>query len=210
MLLSLTSAFDSLQNLVSDSPWTYLLVFGLAAGDVLFPVLPSETVVILAGVLAGTGHLQIGLVFVAAALGAFTGDNICYWVGRTAGTRLAERLLTEERQAQIARAQVQIDERGGYFIVLGRFVPGRSHGGGARLRDSASAGAQVHAVRRDCRDSLGRPGVAGRLLRRPCFRGQSAAGPTGRRGAGDARDRIGGGLAAGAGVASQAAHLTRC
>jgi membrane protein DedA with SNARE-associated domain len=124
-LLSLTNAFDSLANLVSDSPWTYVLILGLAALDVLFPVVPSETAVILAGVLAGTGHLSIELVLISAAVGAFIGDNSGYWVGRTAGrSRVAQRLLTGDRKAQVDKAQAQVEERGGYFIIIGRFVPG--------------------------------------------------------------------------------------
>jgi membrane-associated protein len=124
-LLSLTNAFDSLANLVSDSPWTYALILGLAALDVLFPVVPSETAVILAGVLAGTGHLSIELVLISAAVGAFIGDNSGYWVGRTAGrSRVAQRLLTGDRKAQVDKAQKQVEERGGYFIIVGRFVPG--------------------------------------------------------------------------------------
>ncbi len=124
VMLSLTSAFDSLANLVSDSPWTYLLILGLAALDVLFPVVPSETTVILAGVLAGTGHLSIELVLLSAAVGAFIGDNAGYWVGRTAGSRLAARLLKGDRLKQIEKAETQVQERGGYFIIIGRFVPG--------------------------------------------------------------------------------------
>ncbi len=124
-VLSLTDAFDSLANLVSDSPWTYALVLGLAALDVLFPVVPSETAVILAGVLAGTGHLNIELVLISAAVGAFIGDNSGYWVGRTAGnSRVAQRLLTGDRKKQVDKAQAQIETRGGYFIIIGRFVPG--------------------------------------------------------------------------------------
>ena len=124
-LLSLTDAFDSLANLVSDSPWTYALILGLAALDVLFPVVPSETSVILAGVLAGTGHLSIELVLLSAAVGAFIGDNSGYWVGRTAGnSRVGRRLLTGDRQKQVDKAEAQVEERGGYFIIVGRFVPG--------------------------------------------------------------------------------------
>jgi membrane protein DedA with SNARE-associated domain len=54
--------FDSVANAVSGSPWTYLLLAAVCAGDALFPVLPSETVVIAAAVLAAHGHLNIGLV----------------------------------------------------------------------------------------------------------------------------------------------------
>ena len=39
--------------------WAYLVIFGIAAGDAVFPVLPGETAVILGGVLAAQGNLNI-------------------------------------------------------------------------------------------------------------------------------------------------------
>ena len=124
-VLSLTDAFDSLANLVSDSPWTYALILGLAALDVLFPVVPSETAVILAGVLAGTGHLSIELVLLSAAVGAFIGDNSGYWVGphrrqQPRGPAAAHRRPQETGGQGPGAGR----ERGGYFIIVGRFVPG--------------------------------------------------------------------------------------
>ena len=52
---ALTDVFQSLTDYVSGSPWTYVFLFGIAALDVIFPFVPSETSVILAGVLASTG-----------------------------------------------------------------------------------------------------------------------------------------------------------
>ena len=54
--------FDSLANSVSGSAWTYLLIVAICAGDALLPLLPSETVVLTAAVLASRGRLNIGLV----------------------------------------------------------------------------------------------------------------------------------------------------
>jgi membrane protein DedA with SNARE-associated domain len=44
-----------------------------------------------AAVYAGTGHLNIVFVIIAAAVGAILGDNIGYAVGRTGGRALVER-----------------------------------------------------------------------------------------------------------------------
>ena len=44
--------FNSLLNSVSGSPWTYLLIVGVCAGDAVLPLFPSETVVITAAVLS--------------------------------------------------------------------------------------------------------------------------------------------------------------
>jgi hypothetical protein len=50
---------ESLLDVVSSSPWTYAAVLGVAAFDALVPLVPSETAVIAAGVLAAAGDLQI-------------------------------------------------------------------------------------------------------------------------------------------------------
>ena len=116
--------FESLTEYVSGSPWTYVFLFGISALDVLFPVVPSETSVILAGVLAGTGDLVLVLVIVFAAGGAIFGDNASYWIGRTLGERIVERFFKGERRKRIDWAEKQIEERGPYLIVIGRFIPG--------------------------------------------------------------------------------------
>ena len=116
--------FQSLTDYVSGSPWTYAFLFGVAALDVIFPLVPSETSVILAGVLASTGGLLLFAVILVAAGGAVLGDNTAYWIGRLAGERLVNRFFSGERRKRIDWAEDQIAERGGYFIVVGRFIPG--------------------------------------------------------------------------------------
>jgi membrane protein DedA with SNARE-associated domain len=102
------------------SPWVYLAVFALAGLDAVLPVLPSETVVVGAGVFAfATGTPLLWLVAVAAVLGAFLGDQLAYVLGRLLlGRRFGARpgLLPRVRQA--------LDVRGGQLIVSARFVPG--------------------------------------------------------------------------------------
>jgi membrane-associated protein len=116
--------FQSLTDYVSGSPWTYAFLFGVAALDVVFPLVPSETSVILAGVLASSGDLVLFAVILVAAGGAILGDNTAYWIGRTAGPRLVERFFRGERKKRIDWAEQQIQERGGYLILVGRFIPG--------------------------------------------------------------------------------------
>jgi membrane-associated protein len=116
--------FQSLTDYVSGSPWTYAFLFGVAALDVVFPLVPSETSVILAGVIASTGDLVLFAVILVAAAGAILGDNTAYVIGRTVGHRLVNRFFSGERRKRIDWAEQQIEERGGYLIVVGRFIPG--------------------------------------------------------------------------------------
>jgi len=116
--------FESVVDTLSGSAWSYAIVFGIAAVDAFFPIVPSEATVITAGVLAGSGDLKIGLVILTAALGAIAGDNVSYWIGRTAGERIAGRLFKGERRRHLDRAHRLLEERGGYLIIVGRFIPG--------------------------------------------------------------------------------------
>ena len=89
------------------------------------PVVPSETAVITAGVVAGAGDLSLPLVIVAAAVGAFAGDNTAYLIGRRFGGRVTERFFnSDESRRRIAWADTQLRKRGGELIVIARFIPG--------------------------------------------------------------------------------------
>jgi membrane-associated protein len=116
--------FESLTEHVSGSPWTYAFLFVISALDVIIPLVPSETSVILAGVLASSGDLNLVLVILSAAGGAVTGDNISYWIGRKVGHRIVDRFFKGERRKQVDWAHRQVEQRGGYLIVIGRFIPG--------------------------------------------------------------------------------------
>jgi membrane-associated protein len=116
--------FQSLTDYVSGSFWTYPFLVGIAALDVIFPLVPSETSVILAGVVAATGDLLLFVVIACAAAGAILGDNVSYWIGRLAGERIVARFFAGERRKRIDWAEKQIEERGPYLIVVGRFIPG--------------------------------------------------------------------------------------
>lgn len=117
--------FDSIANAVSGSPWTYLLIVAVCAGDAMLPLLPSETVVIAAAVLAANGHLNIALVVIAAALGALLGDNGAYAVGKSGLRRLADRFLRSEKsRRRLEWARSQLQHHGAWIIIVGRFIPG--------------------------------------------------------------------------------------
>lgn len=117
--------FESITNAVSASPWTYVLIAAVCAGDAVFPVLPSETIVIAAAVLAAQSHLSIVLVVIAAAVGALAGDNTAYAVGHSGLRRLADRFLSSEKsRRRLEWGRAQLHQRGGWIIVVARFIPG--------------------------------------------------------------------------------------
>lgn len=119
----ISELIDSLASMVTDSPVTYLVIFALCAIDPLLPILPAEAAVTAASVLAGQGHLSILAVMLAAGLGAFVGDNVVYWIGRSAGRPLVDKVL-RGRTDRLEVVEERFRRSGGVLIVIGRFIPG--------------------------------------------------------------------------------------
>jgi membrane protein DedA with SNARE-associated domain len=117
--------FDWLTNEVGQSAVTYPILFVAAGTDVLFPLIPSETIVITASVLAAQGELLIWLIVPLVAVGAFLGDNLCYLLGRKIGDPVADRLFKGEKgRARLRWAETALRRRGAILIGVGRFIPG--------------------------------------------------------------------------------------
>lgn len=106
------------------SPWLYAVLIAVSCLDSFLPLIPSEPVVIVAGVYAATGDTHIGLVVAATSLGAFLGDLVPYAVGRFVGSRSAGRPApgTKRRAAHDWFVR-ELDARGGFVLVTTRFIP---------------------------------------------------------------------------------------
>lgn len=116
---------DSILELISSSPWTYLVVFAIAALDAVLPIVPAETAVITAGALAAGGQLEIAGIIICATAGAAAGDNLSYILGRTAGEPVRRRFFGGAKAAaRLAWAQRQLIQRGGSLLIVARFIPG--------------------------------------------------------------------------------------
>src|SRR2546423_14578665 len=72
------------------SPEVLLHKFGYFA-DFSGTFLEGETILVMAGFFAERGYLQIFIVMLVAAMGAYTGHVFWFWLGRTQGVRLLER-----------------------------------------------------------------------------------------------------------------------
>jgi membrane protein DedA with SNARE-associated domain len=107
----LPDVFTHFTHLVANaSGWAYAIVFLLALLDAVLPVVPSETAVITAGVVAAGGDLFLPLVIVLAAAGAFLGDNTAYWIGRRFGTWVVEKFFSGEKaKTRLDWAERQIE-----------------------------------------------------------------------------------------------------
>ena len=84
-------------------------------------VVPGETAVFVAGIVAHGGRLPLAAVIAAAAVGAVVGDQVGYRVGRRWGPGLVDRLPSRLR----TRADVVtgfVARRGRWAVFLGRWT----------------------------------------------------------------------------------------
>jgi membrane-associated protein len=117
--------FDRAVEWVSGEWWAYPVIFAIAAIDAFFPLVPSETLVVVGGNLASSGDLNLLLVILAGATGAILGDNISFWIGHFVGERTVKRWFRSEKaHRRLEWAERTLDERGAYIIIIARFIPG--------------------------------------------------------------------------------------
>lgn len=116
---------DSLLGALGHAWWAYPLLLAFCTFDAVVPVIPSETGLITGGILSAEGAMSLPLVIAMASIGSFVGDNLAYWIGRSA-QEWACRWITrgEKGRRGLEWAQRELDEHGGSIIIVARFIPG--------------------------------------------------------------------------------------
>ena len=86
--------------------------------------LPGETALVAAAIFASRGDLEIAEVIPVAAAAAIVGDNIGYWLGRTGGRKLLERLGPIRRWSEpgLEWSERFFERHGGKTVFIGRFI----------------------------------------------------------------------------------------
>ena len=98
--------------------------------ETVFPPLPSEVFMPMAGFVAARGPLTLPGVIAAGTLGTLAGAWFWYMVGRAVGLDRARQLAARHgrwltlRPADIDRGVAWLDRRGAPVMLFGRMVPG--------------------------------------------------------------------------------------
>ena len=107
--------------------WVYAILFLIIfaeTGLVIAPFLPGDSLLFVAGALCGMGALHLGLLVTLLVLAAFGGDNTNYWIGRTLGLRLFERVSGKLlKQEHLDKTRAFYEKHGGKTIIFARFLP---------------------------------------------------------------------------------------
>jgi membrane-associated protein len=86
--------------------------------------LPGDSLLFTAGLLAGSGYLDIGTLIFVVVVSAILGDSVGYWFGANVGTNFFKRKdSTFFKQEYLKRTERFYQKYGGRAVVLARFIP---------------------------------------------------------------------------------------
>ena len=132
MLTTLIYSLLALDQTVSQlaaqhGHWLYLILFLIIfaeTGLVVFPFLPGDSILFIAGTVVATADLSVHLLVIVLIAAAILGDTINYSVGHYIGPRVYDKRDSRWfKQDHLRRTQVFYDRYGGVTIIIGRFVP---------------------------------------------------------------------------------------
>src|SRR5882724_6884774 len=116
---------DGLRELIraGGAPLICTIVF-IETGFFVGFFLPGDSLLVTAGILSAGGVIPLRWLLIPVMLCAIVGDQIGYWIGRSAGAALYRR---EDslffRKSHLQRAHDFYEKYGGRAVILARFVP---------------------------------------------------------------------------------------
>jgi membrane protein DedA with SNARE-associated domain len=108
----------------------YIGVAMLAFLEHVFPPIPSELILPLAGYVAASGKLGVAGVIVAGSLGSLGGSTLWFVIGRRIGEERLRRWIDSHGRwltlsaGDVDRAKDWFARRGKFAVLVGRLMPG--------------------------------------------------------------------------------------
>jgi membrane-associated protein len=128
LLYSLFALDDSVAALAAQyGHWIYAILFLVIfaeTGLVVFPFLPGDSILFIAGTVVATADLNVHVLVLVLLAAAILGDTVNYSVGHYIGPKVFERPDSRWfRKKHLHRTQAFYEKYGGVTIIIGRFVP---------------------------------------------------------------------------------------
>ena len=128
LIYSLLALDQTVAELASQyGPWLYgilFLVIFAETGLVVFPFLPGDSILFIAGTVVAVAGLNIHVLAMVLIAAAILGDSVNYAVGRFIGPKVFHEPESRWfKHEYLLRTQAFYDKYGGLTIIIGRFVP---------------------------------------------------------------------------------------
>lgn len=120
--------FDWITSIITT--FGYFGVAALTFLENVFPPIPSELIIPLAGFVAAGGKLHLGAVIVAASVGSLIGTTLWYELGRRVGERRLRSWVARHgiwltlSTGDVDRSKKWFERHGRIAVLVGRLVPG--------------------------------------------------------------------------------------
>ncbi len=132
LLYSIFALDQTLAGLAAQHAWLlfaalFIVIFA-ETGLIVFPLLPGDSLLFLAGTVVAASGINVHLLVVTLFVAAVLGDSVNYGVGRYVGPKVFHRpqdsMLGRFLKPQyLERTRSYYEKYGGFTIVIGRFVP---------------------------------------------------------------------------------------
>lgn len=107
--------------------WVYVflfLVIFVETGLVVAPFLPGDSLLFVAGTLAGSGYLSITVVYVSLLIASVLGDTVNYWFGHFIGQKVFSKENSKIfKKEYLEQTREFYEKHGSKAIILARFLP---------------------------------------------------------------------------------------
>ena len=107
--------------------FTYVILFLIIfaeTGLVVAPFLPGDSLLFVAGTLAGAGHLNIWITYISLLIAAVLGDTVNYWIGHKLGPKVFQNENSKIfKKEYLEKTREFYEKHGGKTIILARFFP---------------------------------------------------------------------------------------
>jgi membrane-associated protein len=132
LIYSLFALDQTMATLAAQHAWLLFAVLFIVifaeTGLVVFPLLPGDSLLFLAGTVVAASGINVHLLVVTLFAAAVLGDSLNYGIGRYVGPKIFHRpqdsVLGRFLKPQyLERTQSYYKKYGGFTIVIGRFVP---------------------------------------------------------------------------------------
>jgi len=104
----------------------YIVLFAIVFCEtafVIFPFLPGDSLLFIAGTFAATGHMNVALLIVLLVIASIVGNSINYWIGSMVGHKVLEKDYRWIDKKALQKTHEFYEKHGGKTVVLARFVP---------------------------------------------------------------------------------------
>lgn len=106
--------------------WIYAILFAIIfaeTGLVIFPFLPGDSLLFIAGAFCATGEISLGWLIPLLLIAAIVGNTVNFIIGYCIGQKIWKMNSRWIDHQALARTHLFYERHGGKTLILARFVP---------------------------------------------------------------------------------------